>query len=259
MAKKKFLFWRKTSGNLVEDNFSDKPEYHAFFARCNKEFEFRIANDPEAYLGNGVFKNVFSYSNWKFIHAEETFKPDVVYQRKKLTEESFDKGVPIINTPEFKKWSPDKLGQYELLKEYMPRTFLIEKEQDLDARLAEISTPKAVLKPRRGEKGENVVIFEKSAVPRLNNEILEKRGYVLQEYADTNVSVPNVVEGVHDIKLITIGDKVFANLRTPEINKDYCTLVLTPIPSPSAATSYGAGFLYDGTQHQFLGESVMKI
>jgi hypothetical protein len=221
--KKKLVFWRKTSSNLVEDNFSDKPEYHAFFAKCSKLFDFRIADNPDAYLGKGVFKNIFKYQNWKIIPAEKTFKPDIVYQRKTLTTEAFDRAVTIINTPEFKLWCPDKWNQYLLLGDYMPKTFLIQTRDDFKNNLKKITTKKAVVKPRRGEKGENIIVFDKNLPPVLDRDILTKKGYLLQEHADTNVEIPDVVNGIHDIKLITIGDKVFANLRTPEPSKTYCT------------------------------------
>lgn len=221
--KRKFVFWRKTSGNLVEDNFSEKPEYHAFFAKCNEEFDLRIANDPDAYLGNGIFKNVYKYQNWKLIPAENTFQPEVAYQRQILTTEKFDRMVPIVNTPDFKKWCPDKWNQYLLLGEYMPKTFLVQTQEDFDNNLKKISTSRAVIKPRRGEKGENVTVFNIDTPPALDVDILTKKGYLLQDYVDTNIKVPSIVSGVHDIKLITIGTKIFANLRTPEPNKMHCT------------------------------------
>lgn len=240
---KKLVFWRKISGDLVEDNFSDKPEYHAFFAKCNRLFDFRIANNSEAYLGKGVFKNVYKYYNWKFVPAETTFVPDVVYQRKTLTTEAFDYAVPVVNTPEFKKWCPDKWNQYLLLEKYMPKTFLIQTQDDFKNNLKNITTAKAVIKPRRGEKGEDVIVFDTKNPPKLNQVILAKKGYLLEEYADTNVEVPGIIKGVHDIKLITIGDKVFANLRTPEPGKNYCTF-----DSP-----------YSEIQPKLLPESVVEL
>jgi len=222
--KTKFLFWRRTIGDLVVDNFSEKPEYLAFFAKCNEAFDFRIANNPESYLGKGIFKSVYKYEDWKIVPAEETWTADVVYQRQKQATETWDYVVPIVNTPEWQKWGVDKWNQYELLRQFMPKTLIVKSDEDLLVQLQHIATGKAVAKPKRGQKGEHVVVFGKSNPPKLNQEILEKKGYILQEYVDTNIDVPGIVRGtIHDVKLITIGDHVFANLRTPEPGKDSCT------------------------------------
>jgi glutathione synthase/RimK-type ligase-like ATP-grasp enzyme len=221
--KKKFVFWRKLDGNAIEDNFSAKPEYHAFFNECNKNFDFRIANGTESYLGKGVFKNVWKYKDYKFVAAEKKFKANVIYQRKKVADDSFDNAIPLLDSVAFKKWCPDKMNQYELLKDLMPITFLINSAEDYKKCLLKITTEKAVLKPRRGQKGEDISVFYKINPVKLEETILKNKGYLLQEFHDTNVEVKGVVNGIHDIKLITVGKKIFANLRIPETGKEYCT------------------------------------
>ena len=224
MDKKRLVFWKRPTGDPVIDNFSRNPEYHEFFRKCNDVFEFRIANNKEAYLGQGIFKNICIYKDGRIIPVDEEFKTDIIYQFKKMTDESFDKAVPVVDTLEFKNWCGDKWSQYQLLKEFMPKTFLIEKENDLKKYISQIATEKAVIKPRSGQKGDGVVVFNKTLLPNLDLEILKTKGYLLQEFSDTNVSVPNVVSGLHDIKFITIDDSVFANLRTPEKrDQEICT------------------------------------
>ncbi len=223
MNKKNFVFWRKLSGDEVADNFSAKPEYLQFFSNCSERFNFRIANNKESYKGGGIFENVCRYENWKIVPAEKEFKADFVYQRMNLADKTFDKAVPLVDSIEFKAWCPDKWNQYELLKEFMPESFLIMTEQDYVDQLSLVKTDKAVIKPRRGQEGKDITVFDKKNPPKLNSEILTKKGYILQEYCDTDVDMQGVVNGIHDIKLITIDDSVFANLRTPEIDKQYCT------------------------------------
>ena len=186
--KTKFLFWRKTIGDLVEDNFSAKPEYHAFFAKCNEVFDFRIGNNPESYLGKGEFQNVYKYENWKIVPAEATWTPDVVYQRQKQATETWDYAVPIINTPEWQKWGVDKWNQYELLYEFMPKTWIVTSDAHLLEQLQHVTTEKAVVKPKRGQKGEHVVVFDKTNPPKLNPEVLEKKGYILQDRKSTRLN-----------------------------------------------------------------------
>lgn len=221
--KKNFVFWQKKDADPVIDNFSMKPEYHAYFRRCNKKFNFRIAKGKESYSGKGFFLEVFIYDGEKIVPAEKKFKADVIYQYATVADNTFDNAVPLLDSIEFKSWCPDKWNQYELLKEVMPFTCLITKETDYQESLKKIKTEKAVLKPRRGQKGENVAVFYKNNPPRLNEAILKSKGYLLQEFADTNIKIPNLVSGLHDIKLITIGEKVFGNLRVPENGKEYCT------------------------------------
>ncbi len=222
--KKNFVFWKKPTGDPVIDGFSRNPEYHAFFNKCNNVFEFRFADYTDSYIGNGFFKNVFRYEEGRIIPAELEFKADVVYQFKKMADENYDNAVKTINSPEFRNWCGDKWNQYQLLHEFMSKTFLISNKNDLEKNLKEISTKKAVLKPTCGQKGENVIVFEKSKIPKLNQEILNTKKYLLQEFADTNITVDGLFSGIHDIKLITIGDRVFANLRIPENNiGEICT------------------------------------
>lgn len=222
MNKKKIVFWRAITNDPVLEGFSTSPEYHAFFAKCNEVFEFRFARGKESYLGNGLFKDVLSYNSGRIVPAESEFKADAIYQFLRVADESFDKVIPIVNTPEFKNWCSNKWNQYELLKDFMPKTFLIEQESDLEKYLPLITTAKAVLKPRKGQKGENVTVFEITKVPVMDQTILTTKGYLLQEFSDTNITISGVVSGTHDLKLLTIDDKVFANLRTPEIG-DVCT------------------------------------
>jgi glutathione synthase/RimK-type ligase-like ATP-grasp enzyme len=224
MNKQRFIFWRNLRNEPLTDSFSRNPEYHAFFKRCNDVFEFRFANGKESYLGNGIFQNVWKYENGEIIPAENEFVADVAYQFNKIADNTFDNAIPVCNTTEFRNWCGDKWSQYQLLKDYMPKTFLIEKIEDIKHGLENISTMKAVLKPRRGQKGENVVVFEKESIPEIDLQIVQTKGYLLQEFSDTNIVVPNVVTGLHDIKLITIDDSVFANLRTPDAEgKEFCT------------------------------------
>ncbi len=220
---KRFVFWKKLDPDPVDDNFSLKPEYHAFFERCNENFEFRIVKGKDAYLGKGKFKNVFKYKKGKIIPAEKNFKANVVYQYTTVADESFDNFIPLLDSVNFKNWCPDKWNQYLLLKEYMPKTFLINNEEDYSLYLKEVKTEKAVIKPRRGQKGENVVVFNRDNPPKLDGLILAKKGYLLQEFADTDVVVKGLVRGIHDVKLITIKNKIFANLRIPERGKEFCT------------------------------------
>ena len=60
--------------------------------------------------------------------------------------------------------------------------------------------------------------------PEINENILSEKGYILQEFHDTNIVIPGVVSGLHDIKLITVGNDIFANLRVPEVGKEFLYL-----------------------------------
>jgi glutathione synthase/RimK-type ligase-like ATP-grasp enzyme len=221
--KRKLVFWSKMPYEEILSFFSTKPEYHAFFTRCSERFEFRFANGKASYRGEGIFADVCRYVDWKIIPAEREFKADAVYQYLKVADETFDAKVPMVNSVAFKTWCGDKWNQYGLLSEYMPKTFLVESKEDLQAHIPKLQGTKGVLKPRRGQKGEHVLVFDADAPPMLDEEVLHTKGYLLQSHADTAEGIPGIVSGIHDIKLITIGDAVFANLRTPEDGRDICT------------------------------------
>ena len=62
----------------------------------------------------------------------------------------------------------------------MPKSFLIKTKNDLKKYLKEIKTAKAVIKPRKGQKGENIIIFDKVSFPEINENILSEKGYILR-------------------------------------------------------------------------------
>lgn len=222
MAKKNFVFWKRPTGNPVTDGFSRNPEYHMFFNKCNEVFEFRFADETSAYIGNGVFKNVSRYENGRIVPAESEFKADSIYQFKRMADDGYDNAVKTVNSPEFRKWCGNKWTQYQLLEEFMGKTCLIRSESDIEENLKNITTDKAVLKPIHGQKGEGVIIFEKSNPPKFNLD--SSKEYLLQDFADTNIKIEDLISGIHDIKLITIKDQLFANLRIPENEgEEICT------------------------------------
>lgn len=67
---------------------------------------------------------------------------------------------------------------------------MIKTKNDLKKYLKEIKTAKAVIKPRKGQKGENIIIFDKVSFPEINENILSEKGYILQEFHDTNIVIP---------------------------------------------------------------------
>ncbi|OGZ31709.1 MAG: hypothetical protein A3H02_01440 [Candidatus Niyogibacteria bacterium RIFCSPLOWO2_12_FULL_41_13] len=221
------VYWVNKTSNPVEDFFSEKPEYYYFFAKASEQFIFRVAYGKESYIGNGIFSNVWKLNDGLLAIAESEFKADLIYQRRLFgtTSKEFEP-AKVINTPEFRLFSRDKYQVYRLLKEFSPETHLAQSIDEIKRAMEIVPGEQVVIKPRHGEKGAGVFVWNKNQEFKgesIQEEKLANGGYLLQAFVNTNGGIPGVVEGVHDLKFLNIGDSIFANLRTPEKK----TLIIT--------------------------------
>lgn len=236
------IMWLKKAKDPVISGFSRNPEYHLFFQMLNERHNFRFAYELESHVGKGVFRNVYKYHKGRIVPAESEFVADVIYQFSRIGALEHDFGnTKILNTPEFKTWGGDKAKQHELLKNFLPKTYEVGSIEELKLKAAEMGGP-VILKPRNGQKGENVIYWDlKTSLDEksIDKKRLASPGYLVQEFVDTSCGISNVTPGVHDVKLITIGGSIFANLRVPEkpdsyictFDSEYTELKLEDLPS----------------------------
>lgn len=220
MTKIRLLYWCPKTGNPIDDFFAEKPEYYYFFGRASEEFEFRVAYGKEAHVTENLFRDVWKLEQGRLVPAEKEFRPDIIYQRKRLTETASETApAKTINLPEFRlSLSRDKFEVYNLLKEFSPETRLAHSVAEIQDAINATPGDQVVIKPRHGQEGIGVFVWDKKKTfsgEHLIEEKLKNGGYLVQVFADTSIGIPGVVSGVHDVKFLNIGDAVFANLRTP--------------------------------------------
>lgn len=195
-----------------------KTVYQSFFAEGTKQgHQMYLASRAASYQGGLVFANACLYRGSSFIANPCTVKTDAVYDR------SADPAFPpenlskkVLNCARFKKLCDSKNLMYQLLEEYMPKTFPIKDKKDFHNALNFFpSNALAVLKPSKGLGGKGIVIGTPS---QLKTVPLKEGGeYSLQEFIDTSRGISGIAEGRHDLRVAIVEGKiVFSHVRTPK-------------------------------------------
>ncbi len=175
-----------------------------------KGARFFVTRGPHAYKGGTTFASGWEYGETgELVAHPEPIVADVIYNKGHL---SADRLALVINDPELDALCTDKSRTAELLPEISPHTCIAASAEELDARLAELSTPRIAAKPVDGEGGEGVLIGPKDEV-RVS---IKKFPYLLQDFIDTDAGIPGIVEGSHDFRMLCVRGKLIqAFVRTP--------------------------------------------
>ena len=116
-----------------------------------------------------VFQKAWTYREDQWLKVEHPVKPDLIYDKvgSKHDYELFDlkrkigERVKVFNDPQFRAIIGNKLSQYMLFGEFMPKSFVANDKNELKKALKKIKTAKVVIKPLYGSGGNGIVIDEK--------------------------------------------------------------------------------------------------
>lgn len=181
----------------------------------NKGWEVYVLT-RKTYKGNGVFEGGWPFKNGEFSITKEILTIDLVYDRTGGVNFPLeDDSLLVVNERQFKVLAWDKWASYQVVGEYMPKTFLVENESEIKEILPKIQTDKIVLKPFNGLKGLGVFIGPKDEA--LGFKFPEKfNKYIAQEFVDTSLGIPNVTPGLHDLRVAIVNNKpVWCHVRVP--------------------------------------------
>ena len=170
----------------------------------------------KVYEGGGMFRGGWKYENGKFVLFNDLVKMDLVYDRTGgVTFPEEGDNLTVVNERRFKVLAWDKWAAYQVIGEYMPKTFLVESETEIPSVVAKINTDKIVLKPFNGLKGLGVFIGRKDDA--IGFKFPEKfPRYIAQEFVDTSNGIPNVTPGLHDLRVAIVNSKpVWCHVRVP--------------------------------------------
>jgi len=194
-----------------------RPVYLRLLQLCqNKGWGVYILT-KKTYQGNGIFEGSWKYSNGKFHKEKKAVKIDLVYDRSagiRFPPEG-DNGAIWVNRRDFKILCWDKWKAYQEIRKNMPRTFWVENQKDLPKVLPKINTDWVVLKPYNGLKGLGIFIGPKEKAKQFKFANKYKH-YIAQEFVDTSKGIPNVAEGLHDLRVAIVNNKVvWSHVRVP--------------------------------------------
>ena len=207
----------------LEDYPFTNPKYKQSYCELaqiiqQKQGEFWIARSNETYLGQQKFSRGWRWNGVRFEKAG-AFTASVIYDKRgdSRYRASFrdESNIKILNPNKIADICEDKLKTYELFTEFCPQTFLVKNEAELKIALEKIPSEKKVIKPRDMACGEGVQIdnIEKILVSK------KKFPLLVQEFIDTSKGIPNLIDGIHDFRVILInGEIILSFIRTPPPN-----------------------------------------
>jgi len=146
-----------------EDFYTFAERYNIFVCRASIDWYNRNTK---------TFSKAWSFSHNKWVRIEESFSPDAVFDKvsgkydyalfnlKQEMSETF----PVINPPLFRTSFDNKLSQYLAFSQFMPKSFLVESNQQLREVIEKIPTSFLVLKEIYGSGGKQVLIGEKYSI-----------------------------------------------------------------------------------------------
>jgi len=219
MHKLAFVFGLRKPNNYGFEDMGEKtPTYLQFIkllAKGGIETEVVCTKD---YLGQGFFASVRGKNE-----APTTSRPGYSAKRDKF-DIAFDRSGGTVFPPcgdslrtvdcrEFKLLAWDKWSAYEILKRYMPKTFILDAGK-LPETLEKIKGDNVVIKPVGGLGGKGIFIGSKKDATAF---VLKPAGkYIVQEYIETGAGIPGITTGPHDLRVVVLNKKiVWSHYRTP--------------------------------------------
>jgi glutathione synthase/RimK-type ligase-like ATP-grasp enzyme len=191
-----------------------KQEYWNVYSELTEKISklggmFYIVRGQESYLGSGRFKNSWRIEGGKLIETGET-TVSVVFDKGRFQS---DGKVKVFNDERVSQICVDKWLMYSELKKYCPKSFLVQNLKELLEKLPFLTTEKVVFKPQKGSEGKDVVIEEKTVLTEEQD--LNFPG-IVQEFLDTSIGIPHIVDGTHDMRVVFFdGDPIYSYVRTP--------------------------------------------
>ncbi len=214
------MFFNKEKSELNPFNgFGDKEVvYFDFFKQGFKaDLDMYLASREKNYLGGLKFKNPLYFDGKKFIQQKTGIEADAIYDRSGgLKFPSTEISSKVLNSLAFKSLCYSKNKMYEIIGEFMPKSFKLKNTKDFRQKLNLFSKDEiAVIKPSSGLKGKGIIIDTVFNIKK-SNYVINKES-VLQKFVNTSYGIKGVVNGIHDLRIVIVsGNIIFASIRTPK-------------------------------------------
>ncbi len=167
------------------------------------------------YQGDGVFSRHWVLAprdNGEYVfEARGQITVDVLWVKDQF---DHDDSVLQVNTPEFRRLADDKHASYELLEAFHPTSRLVYTDDELSEAINDTPGRHVAVKMLYGNSGKGVYVGPKHDYDRVREH--QEFPLQVQQFVDTHLGIPGIVEGRHDFRVIIInGEAVIATLRTP--------------------------------------------
>jgi glutathione synthase/RimK-type ligase-like ATP-grasp enzyme len=121
-----------------------------------------------------LFSKAWAFRGGKWLKLDKPIKPDMIFDKIQgkhnynmyQSKIEINKKTKIVNSPLFRAVLDNKLGQYMVLNEFMPKSYVAGNKRELQTQLRKIKGQKVVLKTLYGSGGFGVRIIEKNKAER---------------------------------------------------------------------------------------------
>ena len=171
-----------------------------------------------SYLGNGVFSDGWTIQNRTLVPVGRPIKVDLIWHRGSQLTIPLTYDCPIINQPDLERFCGDKVQVAKIFSDISPKTKGINSYKEFTETVSEWNfdlESKIVLKKNFLYGGQGVNILP---IKDVNESLYENwQDVLVQEFIDSSVGIDGIVEGLHDIRVVTInGEPVYTFVRIPK-------------------------------------------
>lgn len=170
-----------------------------------------------SYKGKGVFSSGWRFENTTLKKVEHPITADLVFNKSNYADVGLFNDCPVINKPEFEKICYDKVKTAELFSEFSPKTAAAESYRAVVNILSAWNLKPdtlVVIKKNFLTEGKGVYILP---VKNVHENLFDDWSNVLvQEFLDSSVGIPQIVDGLHDLRVIVVhGTPTLSYVRQP--------------------------------------------
>jgi len=171
-----------------------------------------------SYLWKGIFNNVSKLEGTKVINIVWETKVDLIFNRDDKNTIPKIQDCPIINHPDFDELCVDKLKTFQRFPDISPKTAYIHSYEEYLEKLDEFNFSEntmIVLKKNFETEWNGIYIWK---VWELEKDFYSNWEHLLfQEFIDSSIWIPDVIEGLHDIRITIVNKKPISSyIRAPK-------------------------------------------
>lgn len=169
-------------------------------------------------LKTNHFQKAWAYRNGRWIKVRKPIKPDMIFDKIMSSRDYQLFGLKMkaaqktkfFNHPLFRAMYDNKLSQYLILSQFMPKSYLAINSDEFKAAVKKIKSSKVVVKPLYGSGGFGIKIDMKNKVLRAK----VKYPVFVQEFIKSQKGIPGFSKKneVADLRMVYINHKLIYSL-----------------------------------------------
>jgi len=211
-------------GTALTDYPLSRPLYLRAYADLGEELAkhgatLYVVRDRDTYLGGSTFSRGWRYEDGRFVEVPKRLEVDLIFN--KHSHFMPDPSARLLNRQEFDAICNDKLVMYHFFSEFFPGTEQVGSPEEVPGALEKLRTETVIAKPLNGYGGKDITVGTKEEIAAT----IDSFPFLLQEFMDTSKGIPGVTEGVHDFRIVLIGEVdaeasvILTFIRTPKDGK----------------------------------------